>query len=306
MAKKISVIIPNYNGRDLLVKNLPRVIQNFPGCEIIVVDDASSDDSVEFVKKNFGKIKVFSTRKNCGFANAVNFGVKKAGGDLAILLNSDAVPRANFLNKALNYFTNDDIFAVGFCDYSHENGKIVTRGRGGAKFKRGMLSHFAAESETGETLWVSGGSAIVDRNKFLELGGFDKNFAPFYWEDIDLCFRAWRRGYRCIFDSDLKVDHFHEEGAIRKEYSPFFIKTVSYKNQFIFVWKNIADVYLIFKHLVCLPYHFITALLRFDSAFFAGFIWACVTVPKLIFDDLLSIANYKFSEKEVINKFEKP
>src|SRR3989344_3250250 len=225
---KISVVIPNYNGQDLLNKNLPKVINTCPNCEIIVVDDASTDSSSDFLKK-FKNVKVVRLNKNKGFANAVNIGVRKAKADLVVLLNSDVSPRANFLPRAVSHFNRDDLFAVGFADYSHENGKVVIRGRGGAIFDRGFVKHFTLTSESGKTLWVSGGSGIFDRYKFLELGGFDVNFAPFYWEDIDLCFRAWQKGYRCLFEPRSKVDHYHEEGVIKKSKSEFFIKTISYK-----------------------------------------------------------------------------
>src|SRR3989344_4447861 len=235
---KISVVIPNYNGQDLLNKNLPKVIKTCPNCEIIVVDDASTDDSVDFLQKNFKRIKLIQLAKNKGFAHAVNEGVRKANGDLVLLLNSDVSPRANFLSKALSHFNRDDLFAVGFADYSHENGKVIVRGLGGAIFDRGFVKHFTLTSESGKTLWVSGGSGVFDRKKFLELGGFDTAFAPFYWEDIDLSFRAWLSGYVCLFEPNFIVDHYHEEGSIKSNKSQRLIKTSAYKNQFLFVWKH--------------------------------------------------------------------
>jgi len=300
---KISVVIPNYNGQDLLNKNLPKVIKTCPNCEIIVVDDASTDDSVDFLQKNFKRIKLIQLAKNKGFAHAVNEGVRKANGDLVLLLNSDVSPRANFLQRPLSHFNRGDLFAVGFADYSHENGKVIIRGRGGAIFDRGFVKHFALTSESGKTLWVSGGSGIFDRYKFLELGGFDVNFAPFYWEDIDLCFRAWQKGYRCLFEPRSKVDHYHEEGVIKKSKSEFFIKTISYKNQFLFVWKNISDPILILEHLLWFPYHFTKALLTLDLAFFSGFIWAILKLPQFIFDYQLPTTHYQLSDQEVLAKF---
>ncbi|KKQ89761.1 MAG: Glycosyl transferase, family 2 [Candidatus Curtissbacteria bacterium GW2011_GWC2_38_9] len=319
---KISVIIPNYNGRQLLFKNLPNVIKNCADCEIIIVDDASGDDSVDFLQKNFRQIKVIQLAKNKGFAHAVNEGVRKANGDLVLLLNSDVSPQANFLPPALSHFKNESasqrIFAVGLADHSHENGKIVIRGRGGAIFKKGFVNHFALPSRSAETLWVSGGSGLFDKRKFLELGGFDTNFAPFYWEDIDLSFRAWRMGYRCLFEPMSKVNHFHQEGVIQKSRSEFFIKTISYKNQFLFVWKNITDPFWLLQHLFWLPYHLAKSMATFDLAFFAGFFWAIIQLPKLIFDYSLftmhldpqaqtrtASSAYSLSDREVLNKFAK-
>lgn len=305
MEEKISVIIPNFNGRQLLEKNLPRVIENCPDSEIIVVDDASTDDSTAFVKKNYKKVKLLVNTKNVGFSKTVNRGVEKATGQYILLLNSDVAPQKGFLQSAMKSFDKGSLktFAVGFADYSHEGAKIIVRGRGGAAFKRGFINHYALPPKNGETLWVSGGSSLIDRQKYLELGGFDSIFAPFYWEDIDLCYRAQKAKYLCFFDENSKVDHFHQEGAIKKSNSGFRIKSVAYKNQFLFVWKNIEDYWWITLHLLWLPYHFARALYSRDFAFFAGFFWAVLKIPQLIFYG--TIVKYQLSDKEVLKQFEK-
>ncbi len=318
MEEKISVIIPNYNGRHLLAKNLPAVIKNCKNCEIIVVDDASTDQSVQYLKKNFRKIKIIQFSQNRGFAAAVNEGVKTASGSLVVLLNSDVLPKENFLKDSLKYFKDQKMFAVGFADMSPEDGKVVIRGKGGASFTKGFVSHFKLPSNSGETLWVSGGSGIFDKKKFLELNGFDEVFAPFYWEDIDLSLRAWRSGYKCFFELKSKVDHFHQEGAIKTSKSLFLVKAVSYRNQFLFVWKNIADPFWIIQHLLWLPYHFLKALASLDLAFFTGFVWALTKLPYLIFDSSLTtlgpqrkrgphgtVYHSPLSDREVLVKFEK-
>ena len=312
MEKKISVIIPNYNGSDLLAKNLPSVVKNCPNCEIIVVDDASTDNSVNLIHKKFKKVKLVKIVKNVGFAKAVNIGAAGANGELVVLLNSDVSPRENFLQAATNHFKDKNLFAVALCDLSHEGSRVIPRGRGGASFKRGFINHFPAFIERGRTFWVSGGAGLFDRKKFLNLGGFDSIFAPFYWEDIDLSFKAWRSGFTCVFEPLSKVDHFHESGTIRKSRSRFFIKSVSYKNQFIFVWKNINDYFLIAQHILWQPYHIARAILRFDLAFFAGLTWAVFKIPDLIIDSSLTrpersrrITHHpSLSEREVLKKFE--
>lgn len=283
MEEKISVIIPNYNGRDLLARNLLQVLKTCSKCQIIVVDDASTDGSGIFVSQNFPKIKLIQNSKNLGFAKSVNIGVQNSSGDLILLLNTDVLPRPNFLKAALKYFQNNQTFAVGLADYSHEDGKTIVRGRGGATFRKGFINHFALNPIRDETLWVSGGASLLDKQKFQELSGFDPIYAPFYWEDIDLSYRARKAGYICPFEPDAKVDHFHQEGAIKKHYSTFFIKIVSYKNQFLFVWKNISDYSLLIQHLLWMPYHFLKASATFDVAFFVGFFWAIIQIPQLIF-----------------------
>ncbi len=251
------------------------------------------------------KVKLVKLNKNQGFAFAANAGAKAAKGDYLLFLNSDVSPRPDFLNPALKYFKDSNIFAVALADFSHENSKIVTRGRGGAFFSKGFLNHFAATTDRGETFWVSGGSGLFDKKKFLMLAGFDLSYAPFYWEDIDLSYRARRVGFKCIFEPLAKVDHFHESGAIKKFHRPLFIKTVSYRNQLIFIWKNISDTMMLVSHLIWLPYHFLKAALSFDFSFFLGFLWALLKLPALIFNYQREAINYKLSDKEVLKNFGK-
>lgn len=305
MDQKVSVIIPNYNGRDLLLKNLPSIVKNCSGCKIIVVDDGSTDDSTNILQNKFQKVKLVKLEKNFGFAKAVNIGVSSTNADLVLLLNTDVSVKENFLKHALKYFDNkreDKTFAVGLCDLSHENGKIVSRGRGGAKFEKGFLAHFALSPQKGSTLWSSGGSSLINRKKFVELGGFDPIFAPFYWEDIDLSFRAWLSGYSCFFEPAAKVDHLHETGSIKKTKSKFYIKSVSYKNQFLFVWKNIQDYTLVARHLLWLPYHFAKSAITFDLAFFAGFFWAILKIPSLVLR-FEPENTTQLSDRQVLEKF---
>lgn len=305
MAQKISVVIPNYNGSVLLKKNTPQVVKICKDAEIIIVDDASKDDSVEIIKKNFPQVKLIKQAKNGGFAHSVNTGVKAATADLVLLLNSDVSPRLGFLEPLQKHFKNKNTFAVGLADYSHENGKVVVRGRGGAKFSRGFLAHFKAENKAGESLWVSGGSSLIDKNKFLELGGFDEAFAPFYWEDIDLCYRARKKGYICIYEPASCVDHYHEEGAIKSNFKNFYIKSISYRNQIIFVWKNISDLNFIAAHIAYLPYHIAKAIITADAAFLYGFLLAVFKIPQLILQGEYNDEN-KLSDTEVLKNFAKP
>lgn len=299
--EKVSVVIPNFNGASLLEKNLPFVIKNTPSAEVIVVDDASTDNSVNILKKKFKKVKVISLRKNVGFAQAANTGVRNSRHNLVLLLNSDVVPRKNYLAPAIKYFKMDDTFSVGLEDQSHEKGKIIPRGRGGARFKKGFVEHFAIIPDRGITLWTSGGSSLISKEKFIKLGGFDSAYRPFYWEDIDLGFRAWRSGFKCYFEPLSKVDHYHEEGAILKNTSATKIKIISYKNQFLFVWKNIDDYRLISQHLLWLPFNFLKAFFGLDFAFYLGFFYALINLKNVVL--VKNIKNYHLSEQQVLNNF---
>lgn len=285
----ISIVIPNYNGKDLLAKNLPKIYGELMSyqsgkTEIIIVDDASRDGSVSFIsnfKLQTSNIKLIVNEKNLGFPPTVNKGVKAASGEIVVLLNTDICPEEGFLEPLLAHFKDEKVFAVGCLDKSIEGKKTVLRGRGLGEWKRGFLVHRKGEIDKTNTLWASGGSSAFRKAIWESLGGFNELFAPFYWEDIDISYRALKSGYKVLFEPKSVVVHEHEKGAIKARYSSLQVKTIAYKNQFIFVWEN-ADSNLIFSHVLWLPYHKVKALLRLDWPFFLGFFKAFLLIPQVL------------------------
>jgi GT2 family glycosyltransferase len=278
----ISIVIPNYNGESLLRKNLPKVLDVVGNSEIIIADDASTDESLGALNGFGTKVRVLRNEKNLGFSSTVNRGVKAAKGDIIVLLNSDVIPEKGFLIPLLSHFKDDRVFAVGCMDKSIEFGKIVLRGRGTGQWKRGFLVHSRGEVNKTSTLWVNGGSGAFRKSMWEKLGGFNELYNPFYWEDIDLSYRALKSGYKILFEPKSVVVHEHEKGAIKKEYSPLRIKTIAYRNQFVFVWKNATDLNLQLAHLFWFPYHAVRACFRGDLAFLKGFCGAFNLLPKII------------------------
>ena len=299
----LSAIIPNYNGEEILKKNLQKVIDAVGNAEIIVVDDASSDDSLNVLDSFGSKLKVIRNEKNFGFSSTVNRGVKAAKGDIVILLNTDVIPEKGFLSPLLSHFKNDKVFAVGCMDKSMENGKTVLRGRGIGFWKRGFLVHARGEVNKTNTLWVSGGSGAFRKSIWEKLHGFNSFYNPFYWEDIDLSYRAIKSGYRILFEPKSIVVHEHEKGAIKKNFSLFKIKSIAYRNQFIFIWKNATDLNLQFSHLFWLPYHFVKAFIGADLAFFKGFFSAFIILPKIIKDSLEDQKLFVLKDNQVVAAF---
>lgn len=286
----IDVIIPNYNGFALLKENLLKVIESVKQYKgsIIIVDDCSENKEFEsladFIKKLDNKsIILLRNEKNLGFSSTVNRGVAESNANFVVLLNTDVVPEKNFLEAALSDLEeNKNLFGVGMMDQSIEGGKTILRGRGLASWKKGFLQHRRGEVDNSDTFWVSGGSSVIRRELFVKLGGLDTLYDPFYWEDIDLSYRARKSGYELRFERKSVVEHRHLEGSIKKHYNNFQIKTIAYRNQLIFVWKNITDMNLIASHLLWLPYHILTSILRFDISMSLGLILALVRFPAII------------------------
>lgn len=247
--KTASIIIPNWNGRDLLEKNLPYILgakSNLKNkiLEIIVVDDKSTDDSVTFLQKNFAnRIKLIKHTKNRGFSSAVNTGVRSAKGELIVLLNSDVKPEKNFLESVYPLFKDSDVFAVSM----REPGYSYARGH----FKDGYIVHSPARDskKVEETFWVSGGSGVYRRNIWIALGGMDeKVLSPLYWEDVDLGYRALKRGYKLLWNPNSVVHHTHESTV--KKLSKKYVQRIQERNHLLFIWKNLTSKNLFRKHLV--------------------------------------------------------
>ncbi len=291
----ISIVIPNYNGEKILKKNLPHVLESVKDykegkVEIIIPNDPSTDKSTEVIEAFIKSIKekhiVGKTinnlkREEAGFSKNVNRGVQLASGDILILFNSDVRPYKEFLAPLLAHFSDDKVFAVGCLDESIEEGKSVPRGRAIGWWQRGFLQHKAADVSAGQSLWASGGSSAFNKKIWDKLGGLDNLFNPFYWEDIDLSYRAWKSGYKIVFEPRSIVVHEHEEGAIKTKFKPKHIQKIAYRNQYFFIWKNITDRGLLLSHILWMPYHLLKAVLRRDLVFIQGFFLALAQMDRV-------------------------
>jgi len=282
---KISVVIPNFNGRFLLEKNLPAVVRaceswSKTGWEIIVVDDASTDDSVGFLQKEFPTIKIIKHASNRRFAQSCNSGVASAQGEIIILLNHDVSPDKNFVTPLLKHFADRRVFAVGCLEKDPLTG--IASGRGIMAFKRGLVVHWRAEDQNQPTSsWVSGGSAAFDRAKWVEIGGMDTLFRPAYEEDRDICYVAQKHDWKILFEPKSLVHHHHGTSN-RLVFGVNKVKIMSFKNQFLFVWKNITDLRYLLLHLFWLPYHLTVTNLRTGGLLGIGFLSALLQLPEAL------------------------
>lgn len=206
----ISVVIPNYNGKHLLEANLPSVFSALKfaqiNYEVIVIDDASTDDSIMFIQQHYPDIKLLVNESNKGFSPTINKGIFAAMHELILALNSDVQLTENYFIDQLKYFEASDTFGV--------MGKIVgldgSRIQDGAKYpKTGFKGikttiNYIPVTEVQEmwlpSFFLSGANALMNREKLWQLGGFDEIYAPYYYEDADLGIRAWRVGWKCYFE----------------------------------------------------------------------------------------------------------
>ncbi|HJT89482.1 MAG TPA: glycosyltransferase [Bryobacteraceae bacterium] len=250
-----SVVIPNWNGKDLLEKYLPSVIAALatnPANEIIVVDNGSSDGSADFVRAAFPGVKLLALPTNLGFGGGSNAGFREAKNDIVVLLNSDMRVAPDFLAPLLEGFRDPRVFAVSCQIFFSDPNKVreetgLTQGwwqDGGLRVRHRIDP---AISDLFPCFYGGGGSCAFDRRKFLELGGFDELLAPFYLEDTDLGYQAWKRGWQVLYQPRSMVFHEHR-GTIGKTFAERQIQAVLKKNYLLFSWKNIHEWRRLISH----------------------------------------------------------
>lgn len=289
---RVSIVIPNWNGVDKLKKNLPEVLKIKGISEIILVDDGSTDKSVEFVKKEFPEIKLILKEKNSGFSSTVNLGVKHTKGEFVFLLNTDAVPEKDCLEKAIGHFENPKIFSVGFNTGGSWSWAI---------FKNGYFWHKKSAEESlkaHQTLWASGGSGIFRKSTWDELGGLDQLMDPFYEEDVDLGYRATKRGFINIWEPNAKVVHLRESGVIKENFPQNFVSKIAQRNQLIFIWKNITDPFLTGQHILAL-----LKTLIIHPKYWPVFLNALIKLPAILPKRQLEKKEAKITDEEIFKKF---
>jgi len=303
---KISILIPNWNGWHLLEKNLPSVINAVKyykkeKIEIYIVDDGSTDESLNKINTHFPQIKTIQLEKHSGFIKAVNYGVKVIDCDNFLLLNNDVSPKIDFLEPLVSHFKNLNMFAVGCLEESNQSGKKILSGRSEGYLKNGLLWHKRSEDQKKKTtFWVAGGSGIFSKAIWMKLGGFDEIFEPFYWEDIDLSYRALKSGYDIAFEPNSFVIHNHES-TIGKTYNFEDIKIISSKNQFLFFWKNISDNNLLIKHLLFLPINLMKSIIS-DKALIKGFIKALSKLSTVLEERKQISVSWKKEDNKILSE----
>lgn len=284
----ISIVIPVYKNYQAFYKNLQKNKKFFNGCEVIIMNDYPPENISQPVLKIYPQAKVFNNKKNLGFAGNVNKGIKFAKRTYVFLMNSDVILDDASFKKTVDYFRMDKkIFAISFAQ-REKDGSFV--GKNQMSWQKGMIYHQKADNLAfGETAWAEGGACIIDRGKFLKLGGFDPLYSPFYWEDIDLSYRAKKAGYKIIFDPQIKVNH-HHESTIGKFFDRKIIIKIAFRNQLIFHWKNLTDKNLILNHLIHLPKYFFTA----------GFFDALLLLPKILKSRKKVVKLFKKSDRQIL------
>lgn len=255
--KKIAVVILNWNGKNFLDDLLPTLVQHTPPeVDIVVGDNASSDNSVEFLKQNYPQIQIIQNDKNYGFAEGYNRVLNKVKADYFVLLNSDVEVTPNWIEPVIDMMEAHDDIAI--CQpkllsfYNRDTFEYAGGAGGyidkyGYPFCRGRL-FTTLEKDNGqyddacEIFWATGAAMFVKAKVWKQLGGLDGDFFA-HMEEIDFCWRAKNAGHKVYYCPQSVV--YHIGGGTLPPSSPF--KTfLNFRNNFSLLFKNLQKRQLVY------------------------------------------------------------
>ena len=246
---RVAVVILNWNGRSFLEKFLPNVLEFSKEATVYVADNASSDGSVEFVKNTFSEVRIIETGGNLGFAGGYNAALKDLDEDVFVLLNSDVEVSENWIQPIVDLMNSDE--TIGACqpkvlhcnekthfEYAGAAGGFIDKF--GFPFCRGRMFDTLEEdhsqyNDQQEIFWATGACMFVRGSVYKELGGLDDDFFA-HMEEIDLCWRAKRAGYKIMVEPKSVV--YHVGGGTLSKSNPW--KTfLNFRNGLELLTKNL-------------------------------------------------------------------
>ncbi len=352
MNQDVSIVIPTWNGLSLLKRFLPSVIsaanfyaeQSTNKVEIIIVDDGSTDETVEWlnrsqksqvneeahgralVQKSEGEsketgnveqinpqsnsshrvdhnlqaelptaycllptfLRCVRNEKNLGFSASCNKGIAAAHYPRVFLLNNDVEIEVDSIAPLVEGFADEAVFAVHCRVFELESGRECGTGKVGG-FARGFIrvhqSYVTIDDEKNAikkplySMFAGGGSAMFDRAKFLSVGGFECLLSPFYWEDVELSYRAWKRGYMVLYEPRSVVRH-RVSSTINK-LNQRRVRMIEQRNRIIYHWIHLQDFNMLTSHILWIVFLAMTAPLRFKPVFFLSCVEALKRLPAI-------------------------
>ncbi len=246
---KLAIVILNWNGANLLKNYLPTVLEYSKGAAIYVIDNASTDESVEILKKEFPEVSVVINDANYGFAGGYNVGLKSIKADYYCLLNSDVEVTKNWLEPILKGFKEIpeakiiqpkilDLKKKDHFEYAGAGGGFIDKL--GYPFCRGRIFQ-ALEEDKGqyndvtEIFWATGACMFIKSDVFWELNGFDTDYFA-HQEEVDLCWRAKNNGHKVYYIGGSKI--YHLGGSTLSNMNPK--KTfLNFRNSLYSITKNL-------------------------------------------------------------------
>ena len=306
MKPEITLIITNWNGSNLLRECLPTVLEavrfDHHHCyEVMVIDDCSTDNSLGILADEFPEVRTEQTPQNLGFQEANNYAVKLAESKIVMPMNNDIKLDPKALHYLAQHFDNKDIFAVSGKIFAFDQTTFLYGNRGGY-FQKGHFHLYEKPPEDdSQTLFACGGAFMVNRQKYLDLGGFDSMYHPLYYEEIDLSYRALKRGWKVHYEPQ-SIAYHKVQATITRQEKLRRISLISARNNYLFIWKNILDRSMTLTFLFYIPLFLLRDLFRLKSRFWVAFYLALKRLPRALRGRSIEQSDVLYSDREILSR----
>ena len=306
MKPEITLIITNWNGSNLLRECMPTVLEavrfDRHHCyEVMVIDDCSTDNSLGILADEFPEVRTEQTPQNLGFQEANNYAVKLAESKIVMPMNNDIKLDPKALHYLAQHFDNKDIFAVSGKIFAFDQTTFLYGNRGGY-FQKGHFHLYEKPPEDdSQTLFACGGAFMVNRQKYLDLGGFDSMYHPLYYEEIDLSYRALKRGWKVHYEPQ-SIAYHKVQATITRQEKLRRISLISARNNYLFVWKNILDRSMTLTFLFYIPLFLLRDLFRLKSRFWVAFYLALKRLPRALRGRSIEQSDVLYSDREILSR----
>ena len=306
MKPEITLIITNWNGSKLLRECLPTVLEavrfdHHHFYEVMVIDDCSNDNSLGILADEFPEVRTEQTPQNLGFQEANNYAVKLAESKIVMPMNNDIKLDPKALHYLAQHFDNKDTFAVSGKIFAFDQTTFLYGNRGGY-FQKGHFHLYEKPPEDeSQTLFACGGAFMVNRQKYLDLGGFDSMYHPLYYEEIDLSYRALKRGWKVHYEPQ-SIAYHKVQATITRQEKLRRISLISARNNYLFIWKNILDRSMTLTFLFYIPLFLLRDLFRLKSRFWIAFYMALKRLPRALKGRSIEQSDVLYSDREILSR----
>ena len=306
MKPEITLIITNWNGSNLLRECMPTVLEAVRSdhhhfYEVMVIDDCSTDNSLGILADEFPEVRTEQTPQNLGFQEANNYAVKLAESKIVMPMNNDIKLDPKALHYLAQHFDNKDTFAVSGKIFAFDQTTFLYGNRGGY-FQKGHFHLYEKPPEDdSQTLFACGGAFMVNRQKYLDLGGFDSMYHPLYYEEIDLSYRALKRGWKVHYEPQ-SIAYHKVQATITRQEKLRSISLISARNNYLFIWKNILDRSMTLTFLFYIPLFLLRDLFRLKSRFWVAFYLALKRLPRALRGRSIEQSDVLYSDREILSR----
>jgi GT2 family glycosyltransferase len=274
-------MVLNYNGRrhldDCFSSLLVAASRSQHDCRVVCVDNRSTEPDVAYMREKFPDVEVIVAERN-DFLFSLNAVVEARDEEIVVILNNDMRFDAGFVDPLLEHFDDPSIFAVASLLMNWDGLTRQNAARRGwihnAWFYKGWINRSGAVP----SLEAPGGAAAYHRRRFVELGGFDPLYRPGYYEDLDLSYRAWLRGWKTVFEPRSII--FHKEGVTMDDvFGIGRMSRMHFRNHVLFTAKNIGGRRFLVAFLALLPLRAVRPALHGDLLPLRGIVEALSRMP---------------------------